>query len=103
MYLIVIWSLFIFFIGLTKLDYGHYFIFSFFMFYVTYIANQVKPVKMNLRSFCFLISIPSSIFCWIGYVYNYLLKIEPLDETFVIFSIFFYFYLLIFFFFFETD
>ena len=96
MYLIYIWSIFIFFMGIAEIRLVDYLLFCIAMFYVTYICNQIKPIKLNVKFFFILILIPSSIFWWIIYVYNYLLSDVPIKEHTILSIIFLYFYIVIF-------
>ena len=95
MFLFYLWVSFNFLIGITKIDAEHYILFCLTMFYFTYLYNSISPVSLSNKLFITFITIPSVIIWWILYVHNYLLRIEPFDESLVIYTIFFYFYLLL--------
>ena len=94
--IIYIWSIFIILIGIAETELGDYLLFSFVMFYITYIYNQINPIELNYKTFSIFFLIPSSIMWWILYVYNYLLSDYPIAEHTILSIIFLYFYVLIF-------
>lgn len=96
MNLFKLWFFFNILIGISKSDAEHYVLFCLVMFYVTYIYNVLYPSNLSYKLFISLLTIPSILLWWILYVHNHLLRIEPFNEHYVVFSIFFYFYLLLF-------
>lgn len=96
MNLFYIWLAFIIFMGVSESDDSHYFLFCFFMFYVTYLYNVIVPIKLTVQLYVFYLSIPSIILWWIIYTYNWLLSIEePISNEIMISIIFLYFYMFI--------
>lgn len=81
-----------------ELDQFYYLLFSAFMFYFTYLYNQIQPVNIPARTTLLLFNIPSTILWYIAFVYNDFLSITPINyETFI--SLFFiYIYLILYFF-----
>lgn len=100
MNLIIIWFTFIIFISISEeLDQSHYFIFSSFMLYFTYIYNQLIPRKVSSKIIILLLTIPITIFWYVAFVYNDFLCLNPITyETFIT-VLFFCIYLLIYVFF----
>jgi hypothetical protein len=78
MSLIIIWIIFIIFIGFSTMDLPHYSLFSITMLYFTYIHNEIIPIKITPRAFIFSSAIPSGILWYIAYVCNDFLWVHPI-------------------------
>jgi hypothetical protein len=96
MSLIVIWIIFIIFVGFSTMDLPHYSLFSLAMLYLTYIHDEIIPVRITPRIFIFFSAIPSGILWYIAYVCNDFLWVHPIKHEFFVALFLVYTYTIIF-------
>jgi hypothetical protein len=102
MRIVLTWAIFIILMSVSEdLDQPHYLLFSCFMFYFTYINNQVKPRIMTIKWTIIFLITPNLIFWYIGFVYNDFLCLNPISYEMFMSILFTYFYLMIYLFFFD--
>ena len=95
MFLVFFWFCFIILMTLCEeLDQQHYLLFSSAMFYVTYVINKVRPVKLTLRGLLFFLSVPNFLFGYGAFVYNDFLALNPISYELFIALLFIYVYII---------
>jgi hypothetical protein len=96
MILIIIWVIFIVFISASQeLSQLCYFVSSILLLGFTYAYNQTNFVDFSLKFVIGLLSLPSTLFWYVAFVYNNFLSLTPIDPKIFMNIAFVYLYIVL--------